>query len=43
VLNMLPYLSTVACIILPVVLWPRLRRIMAAPAALGQPYDRSQR
>ncbi|GBR04772.1 ABC transporter permease [Acetobacter oeni] len=43
VLNMLPYLGTLAFIILPVVLWKRMRRVMAAPAALGVPYYRSVR
>lgn len=43
VLNMLPYLGTLAFIILPVVLWKRMRRAMAAPAALGAPYYRSVR
>ncbi|MBV1837515.1 ABC transporter permease [Acetobacter estunensis] len=43
VLNMLPYLGTLAFIIVPVVLWKKMRRLMAAPAALGLPYDRSER
>lgn len=43
VLNMLPYLGTLAFIILPVVLWKRMRRAMAAPAALGTPYYRTVR
>ncbi|QOF96198.1 ABC transporter permease [Novacetimonas hansenii] len=42
-LNMLPYLGTVAFIIVPVVVWHRMRRIMAAPAALAQPYYRDVR
>lgn len=43
VLNMLPYLGTLAFIILPAVLWKKMRRAMGAPAALGEPYYRSQR
>ncbi|BAK83249.1 ABC transporter permease [Komagataeibacter medellinensis] len=42
-LNMLPYLGTMAFIIVPVVVWHRMRRIMAAPASLGQPYYRDVR
>lgn len=42
-LNMLPYLGTVAFIIVPVVVWHRMRRVMAAPAALAQPYYRDVR
>ncbi|WP_323990651.1 ABC transporter permease [Nguyenibacter sp. L1] len=42
-LNMLPYLGTMAFIIVPVVVWHRMRRIMAAPAALGVPYHRNVR
>jgi simple sugar transport system permease protein len=42
-LSMLPYLGTIAFIIVPVVAWQRMRRLMAAPAALGQPYFRSIR
>ncbi|MFW7267295.1 ABC transporter permease [Gluconacetobacter sp. Hr-1-5] len=42
-LNMLPYLGTIAFIIVPVVVWHRMRRIMAAPAALGVPYHRDVR
>ena len=33
-LSMLPYLGTMAFIIVPVLAWQRMRRIMAAPAAL---------
>ncbi|MDG6095289.1 ABC transporter permease [Acetobacter sp. AN02] len=43
VLNMFPYLGTLGFIILPVVLWPGIRRIFAAPAALGEPYYREVR
>ncbi|PYD77074.1 ABC transporter permease [Novacetimonas pomaceti] len=42
-LNMLPYLGTMACIIVPVLVWRRMRRVMAAPAALAQPYYRDVR
>lgn len=43
ILSMLPYLGTVALIIVPVVAFRRLRRIMAAPAALATPYFRDMR
>ncbi|NLI27769.1 MAG: ABC transporter permease [Acetobacter sp.] len=43
VLNMSPYLGTLGFIILPVMLWPRLRRLFAAPASLGMPYYREER
>lgn len=43
VLSMLPYLGTIALIIVPVLAWHRVRRLMAAPAALGQPYYRDIR
>ncbi|MGW5956808.1 ABC transporter permease [Methylorubrum thiocyanatum] len=43
ILSMLPYLGTVAFIILPVVAWRRLRGWFAAPAALGLPYHRDVR
>jgi simple sugar transport system permease protein len=42
-LSMLPYLGTVAFIIVPVLTWQRLRRAMAAPAALTLPYFRDMR
>ena len=42
-LSMLPYLGTIAFIIVPVIAWQRMRRLMAAPAALGEPYYRSVR
>jgi general nucleoside transport system permease protein len=42
-LSMLPYLGTMAFIIVPVVAWQRMRRLMAAPAALGEPYFRNVR
>lgn len=43
ILSMLPYLGTMAFIIVPVVAWQRMRRVMAAPAALGEPYYRDVR
>jgi simple sugar transport system permease protein len=43
ILSMLPYLGTIALIIVPVLAWHRVRRLMAAPAALGQPYYRDVR
>lgn len=43
ILSMLPYLGTIALIIVPVLAWHRLRRLMAAPAALGLPYYRDVR
>lgn len=42
-LSMLPYLGTLAFIIVPVIAWKRLRQTMAAPAALGEPYYRNVR
>ncbi|KRB61164.1 sugar ABC transporter [Rhizobium sp. Root708] len=42
-LSMLPYLGTMAFIIVPVLAWQRMRRIMAAPAAIGVPYYRDVR
>jgi len=42
-LSMLPYLGTMAFIIVPVLAWQRMRRIMAAPAAIGVPYYRDLR
>lgn len=42
-LSMLPYLGTVGFIILPVLAWRRMRRWMAAPAALAEPYRREIR
>jgi simple sugar transport system permease protein len=42
-LSMLPYLGTMAFIIVPVLAWQRMRRIMAAPAAIGIPYYRDLR
>ena len=42
-LSMLPYLGTIAFIILPVVAWRRLRTWLAEPAALGLPYHRDVR
>jgi simple sugar transport system permease protein len=43
VLSMLPYLGTLVLLIVPVVASPRIRRLMAAPAALGIPYFRDER
>ncbi|WP_315831207.1 ABC transporter permease [Bradyrhizobium prioriisuperbiae] len=43
ILSMLPYLGTIAFIIVPVVAWRRMRQAMAAPAALGIPYYRDVR
>ncbi|WP_027578628.1 ABC transporter permease [Bradyrhizobium sp. Ai1a-2] len=43
VLSMLPYLGTIAFIVVPVVAWHRMRQVMAAPAALGVPYYRDLR
>jgi general nucleoside transport system permease protein len=43
ILSMLPYLGTIALIIVPVLAWHRVRRLMAAPAALGMPYYRDIR
>jgi general nucleoside transport system permease protein len=43
VLSMLPYLGTIALIIVPVLAWQKVRRMMAAPAALGEPYFRDER
>jgi general nucleoside transport system permease protein len=38
ILSMQPYLATIALIIVPGLAWAKLRRLMAAPAALGEPY-----
>lgn len=43
ILSMLPYLGTIALIIVPVLAWQKVRRLMAAPAALGEPYFRDVR
>ena len=42
-LSMLPYLATVACMIVPAMLSGRGTRRFAAPAALGMPYFRDER
>lgn len=42
-LSMLPYLGTMAFIIVPVLAWHRMRRVLAAPAALAIPYYRDMR
>jgi ABC-type uncharacterized transport system permease subunit len=39
----LPYLGTLAFVIVPGVLWRKLQQSLAAPAALGQPYFRDER
>ncbi|GJE77803.1 MULTISPECIES: ABC transporter permease [Methylorubrum] len=43
ILSMLPYLGTIAFIILPVVAWRRLKPFFAEPAALARPYHRDVR
>ena len=43
VLSMLPYLGTLALLIVPALAAPRIRYRMAAPIALGVPYFRDQR
>ena len=43
VLSMLPYLGTIALIIVPVLAWHKIRQKTAAPAALGVPYFRDMR
>jgi simple sugar transport system permease protein len=43
ILSMLPYLGTIAFIVVPVVAWHGMRQAMAAPAALGTPYYRDLR
>jgi simple sugar transport system permease protein len=43
VLSMLPYLGTLVLLIVPAIASPRLRRLVAAPAALGIPYFRDER
>ncbi len=42
-LSMLPYLGTIALMIVPVLAWQRMRRLMAAPEGLAQPYFRDER
>ena len=42
-LSMLPYLGTVAFMIVPIMLWKQLHQRLAAPASLGLPYFRDQR
>ena len=42
-LSMLPYLGTMALMIVPVITWQRMRRLMAAPEGITQPYFRDQR
>lgn len=43
ILSMLPYLGTMALMIVPVVAFQRMRRLMAAPAALSVPFFRDMR
>lgn len=43
ILSMLPYLGTMALMIVPVVAFQRMRRMMAAPAALSVPFFRDMR
>ncbi|EKE67814.1 ABC transporter permease [Celeribacter baekdonensis] len=43
ILSMLPYLGTMALMIVPVLAWQRMRRLMAAPDSLTVPYFRDQR
>lgn len=43
ILSMLPYLGTIALMIVPVVAFRRMRRLMAAPATLGTPFYRDMR
>jgi len=43
VLSMLPYLATIACMIMPPLLSRRSRAHFGAPASLGMPYFREQR
>lgn len=43
ILSMLPYLGTMALMIVPVLAWQRMRRLMAAPEGLTTPYFRDQR
>lgn len=43
VLSMLPYLGTIALIIVPALAWHKIRQKTAAPAALGVPYFRDMR
>ena len=42
-LSMLPYLATVILMVVPGLFSRRVRRFLAAPAALGQPYFRDER
>jgi simple sugar transport system permease protein len=42
-LGMLPYLGTLALIIVPAFVWARTRKATAAPEALGRPYFRDVR
>lgn len=43
ILSMLPYLGTIALMIVPVLAWQRMRRLMAAPEGLTEPYFRDVR
>jgi ABC-type uncharacterized transport system permease subunit len=43
ILSMLPYFGTLTLMILPVAIFKRMRRIMAAPASVGLPFHRELR
>lgn len=43
ILSMLPYLGTIALMIVPVLAFHRMRRLMAAPAAVAIPFYRDMR
>lgn len=43
ILSMLPYLGTMALMIVPVLAWQRMRRLMAAPEGLSIPFFRDER
>ncbi|MBT9385171.1 ABC transporter permease [Pseudooceanicola sp. CBS1P-1] len=43
ILAMLPYAGTIVLMILPVLAWQKMRRLMAAPEGLTQPYFRDER
>lgn len=42
-LSMGPYLGTIMLMIVPVMVWSRMRRVMAAPAAIATPFFRETR
>ena len=41
--SMMPYLGTIALLLVPTLVWKEMQRRMAAPAALGEPYYREER